>query len=326
MSEYAVPPRQGPVLTPWKQPRVLLFLGRSGGSCKTTHSTIMATLLSQLGYRVLYIELDSQANGSKRFGYPAATYHGPGILDVIESATRLRREKLRLVDVVRPALYRDVNEPGAPYKVIENLWIAPASTDLKESDRILVLTEQDGAMSWFEDLVAEQLGDLDVDVVLVDLPASEGMTVVSAMRGAVEAIGCMGPDDKGYDGLIVGEQTIQHVVQKTGSPLQMVAVVIGNYENAHTGGPKIRFNRDYTEKARQRWGDRVLHVVRKSKSRLGESESWSCALPFFAPDEPILADYRIVLQQLGFLPLEGLTIPEQAKAVEDAIAMVKPNA
>ena len=92
---YVVPPRTGARLTPWPRPRVLLFLGRSGGSCKTTHSTIMAALLSQLGYRVLYIELDSQANGSKRFGYPAATYDGPGILEVIESATMLRRRAWR---------------------------------------------------------------------------------------------------------------------------------------------------------------------------------------------------------------------------------------
>lgn len=320
--QSAIPPRTTPKKTPWPGARIIVFAGRSGGACKTTHSTIIAAMLAMLGYRVLYIDLDGQCNGSKIFGYPFNKYKGLSALELVQSATPLRPEglKVTLAQTIKPALRRDMDKPGYPQVEIPNLWIVPASTELKETDRILTVFE-DG-ITWFEDVVAEQLDELDVDVVLVDLQASEGKTVVSAMMGAVEVIGCMAPEGKYFDGIVQAEETIEKVRQSNpDSPLDLTAVVIGNYENANTNSVQIKVNRDYAQKARARWGTKVTHIARKSKARMPETYDWMTVLPYYEPADKVLDDYRIIISQLGFPPLNA-AIPEQAQAFHDALKAV----
>jgi hypothetical protein len=180
-------------------------------------------------------------------------------------------------------------------------------------------------MNWLATMLATQLGPngVDVDVVIIDLPASEGRVVTSTLVEGVEVIGCMAPEGKYYDGIVLAEVAIAKALAQAPSlGIGLRAVIIGNHENAHTKAPQIRANRDWRVKAVARWGELVLWTVRKAKARMPETYDWQCVMPHFAPEEPVNADYRVVVDQLGFPPLPE-TSAEELKARDEALKMAE---
>lgn len=139
--------------------KTVTFSNNKGGVGKTTFSTHVAALLAAQGYRVLFIDMDAQANGTMSFGIDPA----PGLYEVMARDHDL----LDALVAPNPSTYCPPNtEPKG------KLYVLPGNF---ETHAIMsVVTDRSK--------LADALDDLEdvFDVVIIDTPPSPGLLLTLA--------------------------------------------------------------------------------------------------------------------------------------------------
>jgi chromosome partitioning protein len=82
--------------TQLKEPKVITFANQKGGCAKTTSVVSVAEALTLLGYRVLVVDMDSQANVSAGLGVKRLAYKERKVL------SEVMRKNLKLNEVRMP--------------------------------------------------------------------------------------------------------------------------------------------------------------------------------------------------------------------------------
>ena len=138
-------------------PTTITLFAKKGGVGKTTLSLNLAGFLSSMGYRVLLIDSDPQASLSQ------------GLLgaDVVETLQKSETVAALFDEVVEPNPENIVHEISDGERVLENIWLAPASDLLQPYSHPNPLEFSD-LQTVYRDFIGEVASH--VDYVICDAP------------------------------------------------------------------------------------------------------------------------------------------------------------
>ncbi|MFZ5803079.1 MAG: ParA family protein [Candidatus Omnitrophota bacterium] len=136
--------------------KIFSFCNQKGGVGKTTSVINIAAVLSKLGYKVLVVDMDSQANSTSGLGEEKPTDELTSYQLVVENHPP--RELIRKTN-------------------FENLWLIPSNAELSGAELGLVNQEKR------EYRMRQRIEELknDFDFILIDCPPSLGLVTVNCL-------------------------------------------------------------------------------------------------------------------------------------------------
>lgn len=238
---------------PDNKPRILAVTNQKGGVGKTTTTINLGAALARMGRRVLIIDLDPQGNAST----------GLGIVPSNRMATTydLLIDEMPLDRVVVPT-------------TVDNLLIAPATTDLSSADVDLV---------GYDDRVARLRNALraptnnTVDVILIDCPPALGLLTVNALVAADAALVPLQTEFFALEGLSQLLLTVREVRESANPNLRVEGVVLTMFDQRNN------LSRMVEDDARETLGELVYRTRIPRNVRVSEAPSYSLPVIDYDP-------------------------------------------
>ncbi|MGR3640009.1 ParA family protein, partial [Alterinioella nitratireducens] len=188
------------------RPRCIAIANQKGGVGKTTTAINLGAALAAEGKRVLIIDLDPQGNASTGLGIDADQRN--------YTTYDLLIEGMALQEIVLPT-------------EVEDLWIAPATTDLSSADVELVANEN--RVFLLKDALAPEFLQ-GFDIVLMDCPPSLNLLTVNAMAAADAVLVPLQTEFFALEGLSQLMMTIREVRQSANPRLRIEGVVLTMFD------------------------------------------------------------------------------------------------
>ncbi len=241
----------------------MVVANQKGGVGKTTSTVNVAAGLSQLGQRVLVIDLDPQGNASTALG---VDHHRgvPSTYDMLVEGQPLAEVMTECTDL-----------PG--------LWVVPATIDLAGAEIELVsmvAREQRLARAiTAHPLVgtAEVVGDDRFDYVLVDCPPSLGLLTLNALVAGREMFIPIQAEYYALEGLGQLLETVE-MVRKHLNPQLIVSTILLTMYDART-----RLAAGVADEVRSHFGDQVLKTAVPRSVRVSEAPSYGQTVMTYDP-------------------------------------------
>jgi len=209
--------------------QVLTIFNLKGGSAKTSSVAHIGQLLGLRGYRVLLIDLDSQASLTNLFGVtPELDPDMPTSYDLIKSD-----DPLPAAEIIRKTNFPTVD-------------LIPASMDIMEYEFEVALSFREGTTT-FHSRIRDALEPVlsQYDVVLFDTPPQLNFSVISALfasTGVLIPLNASMLDVMSLASFLAMASNLMGVVE-THAPehgLNFVRLLITRYEN--TDGPQVQIS------------------------------------------------------------------------------------
>lgn len=231
--------------------RVLSITNQKGGVGKTTTAINLGAALAAMGKSVLIVDLDPQGNASTGLG--------------IEARTRDRTTYDLLID---GAALEDIAIPTE----IENLSIAPATTDLSSTD--VELGQRDNRIFLLKE--ALKTSSVAYDYVLIDCPPSLSLLTLNALVASHALLVPLQAEFFALEGLSQLMLTVREVRETANPSLRIEGVVLTMHD------ARNRLSRQVEDDARANLGALVFDTMIPRNVRLSEAPSF--ALPAIAYD------------------------------------------
>lgn len=231
--------------------RVISITNQKGGVGKTTTAINLGAALASNGFSVLIVDLDPQGNASTGLG--------------IEPASR---EKTTYDLLIEGAALADVAIPTG----IENLSIAPATTDLSSTD--VELGQRDNRVFLLKDALHES--KTLYDFVLIDCPPSLSLLTLNALVASDSILVPLQAEFFALEGLSQLMLTVREVRETANPTLRIEGVVLTMYD------ARNRLSKQVEEDSRANLGDLVFKTMIPRNVRLSEAPSY--ALPVISYD------------------------------------------
>ena len=193
---------------------VLSVINQKGGVGKTTTVINLSAALARLGYPVLVIDMDPQANASKTLGHQHPH-------EVLWTSAKLLSDK---VGTVPPSPWYDTIE--------EDVSLIYGHISLTRVERVMMSS----AMPQL--LLRSQLEQMALDsdhIVLIDCPPSLSLLTVNAL---VASDGCVIPLESGSKYSLDGYEDLEELIRDV-RPVNARLGVFGVLINRHDGRKKI---------------------------------------------------------------------------------------
>lgn len=171
--------------------RILAVTQRKGGVAKTTTATNLAYELAKKGQRVLFVDLDSQANSTPFFIKDDTEFYiGDALLN----------HRFDIKEAIYPAIIKGEEVP--------NLSVIPA----RGLDEMTNLDMQMISLQRREERLADQLEKVsdDYDFVIIDTAPTANIVLMNASFAANEFIFPVDGSAQAYDGV---ETMLQHILE-----------------------------------------------------------------------------------------------------------------
>jgi chromosome partitioning protein len=258
---------------------VLVVANQKGGVGKTTSTVNVAAGLSQLGQRVLVIDLDPQGNASTALGVD----HHRGVPSTYDMLV----EGQPLADVVTEC----ADLPG--------LWVVPATIDLAGAEIELVSVvarEQRLARAInAHPLVgtAEEVGDDRFDYVLVDCPPSLGLLTLNALVAGREMFIPIQAEYYALEGLGQLLETVEMVRQHLNPQLIVSTILLTMYD------ARTRLAAGVADEVRGHFGDQVLKTAVPRSVRVSEAPSSGQTVMTYDPASAGALSYREAAREIA---------------------------
>ncbi|WP_131784102.1 ParA family protein [Legionella gresilensis] len=167
---------------PNKRPTIINIFGMKGGIGKTSLATAIAEGASRLGFRVLAVDLDMQANLTQSFNMKK---HGqPVIVHVLNKQKKLR----------------EIIKEVTPY-----LHLLPSSLDNSQVEQVLG-SQTINAAGYFKNLFSEL--EKNYDLIILDCPPSINKITSCAACYATTNLIPLNADIDSFDGVIMSVSEI----------------------------------------------------------------------------------------------------------------------
>lgn len=144
--------------------KLIAIANQKGGVGKTTTAVSLSACLAALGWRVLLIDLDPQANATSALGFENA--EGLSLYRALVGETDM-------ADQILPTR-------------IENLFVIPADLDLAGAE--VEVARLDNHLLRLREVVRPIVEDAPFDFVLMDCPPSLGILMTNALAAADELL------------------------------------------------------------------------------------------------------------------------------------------
>lgn len=233
--------------------RIIAVTNHKGGVGKTTSVASLGVALSQLGRRVLLIDLDPQGNLSQTLSVPQT---GRTLYEA------LREEKdLPLVEI----------RPG--------LSVCPSSIDLVSMD--LEIGDRPGRQT----ILRRLLSPLGFDYILLDCPPSLGLLTINSLTASTEVFVPLTPEALPAKGLGTLLDIIQRTREGLNPDLHLGGIIITRYQ-------RRKINRIVEESLRENFGDLVFKTKIRENVDISESPLQGTDIYTYSPKSIGAKDYR----------------------------------
>ena len=249
-------------------PRVLAVANQKGGVGKTTTTINLGACLAELGYRVLVVDLDPQANATTGLGIDPRQISA-SMYDVI----------LRDVPLVDCALSTQ----------LPNLLIAPSSLDLAGAEIELVPAfNRERKLR----LAIETMLD-GLDFVLIDCPPSLGLLTVNALTAANEVLVPIQCEYYALEGLGQLLRNVELVQRNLNDQLEVSTIALVMFD------ARTKLASQVVDEVRAHFGDRVCKQVVPRSVRLSEAPSFGQPIIQFDPRSRGALAYRALAKEVS---------------------------
>jgi len=233
--------------------RIISVANHKGGVGKTTTSVSLGVCLSELGRRVLLVDLDPQGNLSQTLSVPQT---GRTIYEALREGKDLPQMKVR-----------------------ERLWVCPSSLDLVSMD--LELSGVEGR----EYVLRELLSPLDFDYILLDCPPSLGLLTINALSASGEVLIPLTPEALPAKGLGTLLDIVRRVEEGLNPDLHLGGILITRYN-------RRKINRIVEEYLRESFGSLVFQTKIRENVDISEAPLQGTDILSYSPKSPGSQDYR----------------------------------
>ena len=232
---------------------------------KTTTAINLSFYLSQLGSRVLVIDMDPQANATSGFGISG---------DEITTYDVLINDEVKLNDAIIETNYK-------------NLFLVPSTTDLVGAD--VELRERKG---WHR-VLKEKLVDLDgFDFVFIDTPPSLGLLTVIALTAAKSVLIPVQCEYYALEGLGQLLRTLKKIKQTFNPELKIEGFLLTMYDR------RLNLSSQVESEVRRFFGNKVYRSLIHRSVRIAESPSFGRPVGVYAPGSQGAKDYLSLAKEL----------------------------
>lgn len=252
-----------------KSPKIIAIANQKGGVGKTTTTINLGAALSELGHRVLLVDLDPQGNAST----------GLGVDQRDHTTYDLLLEDMPLGDVIQPSN-------------IERVWITPATTDLSSAD--MAMAAHGRRAHLLHDALRQAAMDgFGFDYVLIDCPPSLNLLTINAMVAADSVLVPLQCEFFALEGLSQLILTVREVRESANPKLRMEGVLLTMYDARNNLTLQVE------QDARNTLGDMVFSTVIPRNVRLSEAPSFALSVLEYDTHSRGSEAYRAFAQELS---------------------------
>jgi len=235
-------------------PEIIAIANQKGGVGKTTTAINLGSALCRRGRPVLIVDLDPQGNASTGLGIAAS--------DRIRTTYDLLLEGAPLGRVIVPT-------------GVEDLHIAPATTDLSSAD--VELADRGNRVFLLKEALATEAAR-SYDYILVDCPPSLGLLTLNALVAAHAILVPLQAEFLALEGLSQLMLTIRNVRDTANPELRIKGIVLTMFDGRNN------LSRQVEDDARATLGDLVFGTVVPRNVRLSEAPSHAMPVLVYDPD------------------------------------------
>ncbi len=249
--------------------KVISIANQKGGVGKTTTSINLGGALAEIGYRVLCIDMDPQANLTVGLGI--------ALSDVKASmADVLSEDRAGIEDVVKPSS-------------MAGLSVAPATLELASTEvelftaigREMIL--RDALSGWV---------DRQFDVVIVDCPPTLGLLTINALVASNRVIIPVQTQYYAIKGLTALIKVINTIKLKLNHDLEILGLLATFYDG------RTVLAREMLENLRQLGDHRVFNTMIKNTVKLGEAPLTGKPVTEYATNSAAARAYRDLAKEV----------------------------
>ncbi len=250
--------------------RTIAVVNQKGGCGKTTVSINLASALSELGQRILLVDMDPQSHCAVGLAVPEEQIE-QSIYDVLIS--RSRNEPIKLTEIL--------------WQVSDRLELAPASIDLSAFEQ--QMTGVVDRESCLKDTLDEMKGDYDYTVI--DCPPAVGLLTFNALRAATDVVV---PVETGYfalHGLSRQLETLSILCRRCNQQVD-VRILASMYDI------RTKMAREILGELRSHFGDKMFKTVVNFNTKIKEASSFGQPISEYDPASKGQRDFRSLAEEI----------------------------
>ncbi|MDQ5840255.1 MAG: ParA family protein [Chloroflexota bacterium] len=249
--------------------KVISLANQKGGVGKTTCTINLGGALAELGYRVLCIDMDPQANLTVGLGISLADVHR-SMADV------LNEDRVGLDEVIRET-------------AMAGLSVAPATLELASTE--VELFTAIGREMVLGDAISGS-ADRQFDVILIDSPPTLGLLTINALVASSRVIIPVQTQFYAIKGLTALIKVINTIRVKLNHDLEILGLLPTFYDG------RTILAREMLENLRELGDQRVFNTMIKNTVKLGEAPLTGRPVTEYAPSSAAAHAFRDLAREV----------------------------
>ena len=247
--------------------QIVCFANNKGGVGKTTTAVAMGYAWAKMGKKVLFVDLDSQANLTAMVSPLALDEHESSIRDAFLDKSKFAVEH-----------------------AAERVDLVPSELSLSNFDR------DTAAITGREYLLLDLLKPLKTkyDFIIIDCPPALGLITYNALIASDHLVMVATPDGLAYQGMVMVANLYADVKSnpRLNPDLKLTGVIISKYE-------RNKLSDMYVEKIRQEMGDAFIEPVLSKATKIAQAGSFNQNIYEYDPSGKVTKQYLEIAQILG---------------------------
>ena len=255
--------------------KVIAIANQKGGVGKTTTAVNLAACLASVGKRVLFIDLDPQANATSGLG-----------IEKVEGASAYRAllGEGSLADKVQSTAF-------------ERLEIVPSEVDMCGAE--IELSRLENHLHRLRQALEPLRASDSRELIIVDCPPSLGILTLNAFAAADYLIVPLQCEYYALEGVAMIHRILSQIRDSGANPgLELLGVVMTMFDG------RTNLSNQVVNEVRQHFGPTVFETVIPRTTRLAEAPSFGKPIIYYDKYSTAAAAYEVLTQEvLGRLKL-----------------------